>query len=488
MTTTPTLSPFPPRPLARPWLLLLAGAALIVLANLRWGIGVLAWIAPVPLLAYLRVTRGWRSRAALAGVIVLAWIAAIYKIVTAPLPIVAPIPFGLVVGTFQALPYLTWDLARRRLDARGAILAFPALVVIFEWMQAHVSPLGGWGAAAYTQLADLPLLQLAALVGTAGVAFLVAWIAAAAEHALASTAPGRTRPLAAAAAAVVLAHGFGVARLALGEGAAPVVQVAAVGTDATFGGPPLPDAATRARIDDALFARTRAAARAGARLVVWTEAATLVSPADEPAFLARAAQVARDEHIELVAGYITASDADPLPFQNHYAWLRPDGALAGTYEKQRPVPGEPAIAGSRAPAIVDTAFGRATGVICYDADFPGVVRDATADGVDLLVVPSSDWRGIDPIHTEMAAVRAVEGGFSLLRSTRLGLSAGFDAYGHLRGALSSFESDQRTLMVTLPARRVRTIYRAIGDTPVLACAGLLALALIRRRRAVVTGS
>jgi hypothetical protein len=32
---------------------------------------------------------------------------------------------------------------------------------------------------------------------------------------------------------------------------------------------------------------------------------------------------------------------------------------------------------------------------------------------------ASDWHGVGPIHRQMAAVRAIEGEFSILRSTRL---------------------------------------------------------------------
>ncbi len=51
----------------RPWVWLLLGGALFVAANFRWGIGVLAWVVPVPLMRYLRMSPGWRPRAALGG-------------------------------------------------------------------------------------------------------------------------------------------------------------------------------------------------------------------------------------------------------------------------------------------------------------------------------------------------------------------------------------------------------------------------------------
>jgi apolipoprotein N-acyltransferase len=281
----------------------------------------------------------------------------------------------------------------------------------------------------------------------------------------------------AASAALV----FGSLRLELAR-SGETVRVAAVGTDGTFNGWPVPAADERARIDDGLFARTHSAARAGAKLVAWTEAATIVLPEEERAFLARLAETARRDAIELVAAYIV-----PLPgdrsFENKYAWLRPDGTLDHSYLKHEPVPGEPAVRGTSAPKAVDTELGVATGGLCYDYDFPGLALEHARLGLDLAVVPSSDWRGIDPIHTQMASLRAIEGGFSLLRSTRFGLSAGYDAYGRVRAWESAFDTRTRVLLAALPARGLVTVYSRIGDVFVLACALFASFALLAGARA-----
>ena len=63
---------------------LVLGALLTVLAHLRFGVGVLAWIAPIPFLRYLRVHRGWKPRAAVAATLAAAWIVACAKIITWP--------------------------------------------------------------------------------------------------------------------------------------------------------------------------------------------------------------------------------------------------------------------------------------------------------------------------------------------------------------------------------------------------------------------
>ena len=88
---------------------------------------------------------------------------------------------------------------------------------------------------AYTQVDDLPLLQLASLGGIAAVSFVVAWVAAwlelALSVALGGTPPRGLRQGIAVAAVFVGAHAWGVMRLN-----APLddvsVRVATVGTPA----------------------------------------------------------------------------------------------------------------------------------------------------------------------------------------------------------------------------------------------------------------
>jgi apolipoprotein N-acyltransferase len=452
----------------RPWLLLAAGAALIVLANLRWQVGALAWLAPLPLLAYLRASDGRRARVAFSLALLGAWILATLKIVTPPMPSLLAVAFGLPVGLFHLAPYLAWDRLRRRQPAWRAALAFAAMAVVCEWAQWRLTPLASWGAAAYTQLGDLPLLQLASLFGPSGIGLLLYWLPAAAEAAIAARGrDGTVRALAVAVAAVAGAHAFGAARLAAHDDGASV-RVAAVGTDATVAGLPLPDAARRRRDDDALFARSAAAARAGARVVVWTEAATVVPVDEEAALVERGRALARAEQIELVLAYIVPVQLAPLRLDNKYQWIRPDGSVDHVYRKHQPVPGEPSLRGTGAPGVVATAAGRASGAICYDYDFPWLARAQAQLGVDLVALPSSDWRGIAPLHTEMASLRAIEGGFSLVRSARFGRSAIYDRFGRARGELDD-GAGERVLIASLPRHGAPTLYARTGDLLVWLC-------------------
>lgn len=472
-----TRTPIPASRIAWAWLLL--GLALIIAANLRWGVGALAWIAPIPLLRFLRLSPGWKPRAVLAAALPFAWTLATLKIVTEPLPAAAALGFGIPIGLLFAIPYLCWDLLRRKWDDWRAVLAFPALMLAAEWIQPNLTPLASWGAAAYTQLDNLPLLQLASLGGLAAIGWVVYGTAAALEQAWRVEGLQRKRLLAAMLIAVLAAHGFGALRLATAPAPAQLVRAAAVGTDATFGAGPLPSPEQIRIIEDGLFSRTKEAARSGASLVVWNEGATLVEAARESAFLMRAGETAREGRIHLVAAYIIPLSSKPVRYENKYAWFAPDGEMNHRYLKHEPVPGEPAVRGTEAPRLVSATFGKTTGAICYDYDFPRLARAHARLGAGIIALPSSDWRGIDPIHTQMASLRAIESGFSIVRSTRMGLSAGIDPYGRLRGWLSSFESPERVLLVSLPSQRVETLYSRVGDVLVFLGLGyLFALAIL----------
>lgn len=94
-------------------------------------------------------------------------------------------------------------------------------------------------------------------------------------------------------------------------------------------------------------------------------------------------------------------------------------------------------------------------------------------GAGLVVVPSSDWKGIDPYHTQMASVRGIEGGFSVVRPVRWATSGAFDAFGRPRATMDYYGGD-RMFMARVPTLRIETIYSRIGNVvPILALLSLV---------------
>ena len=243
-----------------------------------------------------------------------------------------------------------------------------------------------------------------------------------------------------------------------------------------------------------LWARTARAAKAGAKLVSWTEAATMAYPEDEPDLLSKGKKLARQHEIELVLSYVVPISTEPSLLYENKARLDQTGRDCGPLLPQaRTSARRAAVRGaSSSPPLVKTSFGLGSTAICYDYDFHYIGRRHATHGVQLAVVPSSDWRGIDPTHTQMAAVRAIEGGFAVLRTTRMGLSAGIDSCGRMVGQLSANRiappgvdgakenPSDRILMVTLPlllkqeGGDAATFYGRHGDWLVYLCVAALA--------------
>lgn len=465
--------------------LLALGVLFTALAGNRYNVALVGWVAAVPWLLALRQLRGWRTWSVFLVALQLGTFLNILKIVTDPIPVLFVPMFSVPTAMGAFVAYGLFEGLRRRLGDGWGLVLFPALTVVMEALSFSTSDMGSWGSLAYTQLDNLPLLQVTSLFGLTAVSALLAMVSAVVAVLVAR--PDRVRFLPAAlvvAVVVGLAHAYGSVRLDRALDG-PMVEVATVTTDIHLENGAFPPAAVVAVGTDQLFERTVRAIEAGAQVVVWNEGATAIDAADEAAFLERAAAFTRRHGVDVVFAYVVPLEHGPYVYENKYVWMTPEGPLE-TYFKHHPVPGEGAVPGTGPLAAHARPYGIAAGAICYDYDFPGMSKEHAAAGVGLALVPSSDWRGIDPYHSQMAAVRGIEGGYSVVRSVRWATSLATDAMGRVRGSARYVEGD-RVMIASVPTRRVPTLYSRVGE--LLPFAGLLVVlagmgAAVARRREV----
>ncbi|HMA38363.1 MAG TPA: nitrilase-related carbon-nitrogen hydrolase [Chloroflexia bacterium] len=498
----------------RSYLWLAVAAALLLFAGGRWVIPLAAWLAPVFLLRFVRTQRllpglllAWLVRSAAAAVVTQGTI--LYPGI---------IPYALVVFTslVATLSFLADRLLAPRLHGFSGTLVFPLAVTTLEYLSSF-GPLGSYYSSAYSQYGDLPLLQLVSVTGIWGITFLIAWGAAvvnwAWERGFAWPVVRGGGLLYAGVLAVVLLGGG--ARLALFPPEATTVRVAGLSAsqaavaafnqqlphrtlDLLLAGQATPADRALARaafttIDDDLFARSQQEARAGAKIVLWPESSptgAAILQEDAPVLIRRAGALARQEGIYLDLGlavFLPAGGKPPF-LLDEAVLLDPTGNVVWTYEKTHPAPGEEGlfVLGDGKVPLVDSPYGRLANVICFDQDFPGMIRQAGQAGADLLFGPSDDWQAIDPAHTQRATFRAMENGFSLVRQASGGLSTAVDYEGRVLAASDYFTTDQQVLVADVPIHGVRTIYATIGDLFAWLCiSGLLALtglAIIQSRQ------
>ncbi len=122
--------------------------------------------------------------------------------------------------------------------------------------------------------------------------------------------------------------------------------------------------------------------------------------------------------------------------------------------------------------------------ICYEAIFPGLVRQFVAreGGAEVLVNISNDgWFGRSAAaaqHLNMARLRAVETRRFLLRSTNTGISAVIDPYGRIVSRAP--DHVRAVLPVGFAPLQERSFYARHGDWLPFICALAVGAALGRK--------
>jgi apolipoprotein N-acyltransferase len=470
---------------------------LLLFANGRWIIPLATWLAGVFIIRFLRTQKPVRGLilGLLTNIVVtiIAWRGMI------PVPGLFYFLIAAGIGTTFFLPYLADRLIAPRLNGFASTLVFPLAWTTVEYINSLANPYGTWGALAYTQYGNLPLVQIVSVTGVWGLAFLMAWFAAVANWAWErGFAWSRIRRgIGLYVGALVLVLLFGGARLALFPPTSDTVRVAAITSSFDIFSGTAGEALAAgdweslrpafATVQNGLLERSRQAVQAGAEIIVWHEGAAPVLKEDEAPFIERGREFARQEQVYLGMALFAFLDGFPnQPGENKLVLIDPSGNVMWEYWKSIPVPGEPSLPGDGLIPTQDTPYGRIAAAICFDMDFPGLIRQAGKAGADLMLVPSNDWPDIDPLHTHMASFRAIENGFSLVRITGNGLSAAFDYQGRVLAAVDYFTSGEQVMVAHVPIQGVKTIYSVIGDLFAWLCvAGSVAFvgwAVVRRKR------
>jgi apolipoprotein N-acyltransferase len=465
-------------------LCLAGGGVLLYLTGVR-PIGALAaWLYLVLLVRGARLERTWPGFVKASAVQAVSLFFLMRGV--APVPAAQHAVIVAVMGTVGGLILLADRVIAPRLPGWSPTLVLPCTAVSASFATSAASPFGTWGEQAYTQLGVLPLVQVVSVTGLWGLSFVMAWTASVANLVWERgwRGPG-ARPVAVAwVAATTSILLFGGVRL-LVDARAPTLRVAAVTWDraqprafATCDDRRLECLVQRTQaVNDRLFARSAAAAGAGARVILWSEGAAEVMAPAEAALIDQGRRFARAHGVTLVMA-LAVIPVEPGQWENKLVAVTAEGRVAWEYHKARVVPGEPIAAGPARVPVLDTPHGRIAAVICFDADFPDLVRQAGQRGADLLLVAANDWPRIARMHAEMAMFRAVENGTSLVRATSEGWSVAADQQGRLLAVSDHAAADPAYLLAELPMRRSPAPYAVWGDFVAWLCVSGLAVAAL----------
>jgi apolipoprotein N-acyltransferase len=127
--------------------------------------------------------------------------------------------------------------------------------------------------------------------------------------------------------------------------------------------------------------------------------------------------------------------------------------------------------------------------ICYEDAFGDELRDGARDATLLVNVTNDAWYGRSIAarqHNQIAAMRALELGRPMLRSTNTGITSAIGHDGRVIALLPWFTRD--ILEVSIAGRRGETPYLRFGDAPVLAITCAVPVFALARRSPEAPGS
>ncbi len=398
----------------------------------------------------------------------------------------APLGMALLADLAPALVFAIAVLVWRAFIRRGALvraaLGFAVLWVCFEFCLQKTSVHSTWGNLAYSQMNCLPVLQVAALAGVAGISFLLFFMAGAVAAILSGWGTQRLRMALGigTAAFALLVVGWGELRLR-----APLpgqtITVGLIASDAPANLRPRNPAQIEKTFAD-YAAQAQVLIRKGARVIVLPEKNAIVSGDTVGAVDRILGGVAASGAI-VATGVERWTDRAKL---NELRVYGSDGRLQATYEKHHMLPPfESNLLPGTSLSILREPSGTWGLEICKDMDFPALSRQYGREGAGLLLVPAWDFDADGWLHGRMAILRGVESGFSIARAPKQGILTVTDDRGRVLAERNTNSAEFAALLSPVPVHHDDTLYDRWGDwfgwLNVAAAVALILSALLPRR-------
>jgi apolipoprotein N-acyltransferase len=401
------------------------------------------------------------------------------------LPMTTSLGILALFATYLALYPALFSVAFAALSVRFCSFGVAGLWVLLEFVRTNVLTGFPWCLVGYSQYRDLPVIQIADLVGVYGVSFLIL-LTNALLYRLLFQRPLRAVRMEFAVTLMLVALTFAYGFHRLSETPHPSlslkVTIVQGNIDQSIKWNPAYQAET-IRVYRSLSLSSKPFAP---ELVVWPETAVPIFFQDEEELALEIRQTAR----QLAAYFIFGSPAygrygDSIHYLNRAYLLSPEGEVIDAYDKVHLVPfGEyvplkrylPFVrrlvvsAGDFKPgekvAPLPLSKAGAGVLICYESIFPEPARTMTRNGADLLVNLTNDaWYGMTSApyqHFSMAVFRAVENRRPLARAANTGFSAFIDARGEITQTTELFSEAVINQELALEQPRL-TVYARFGD-------------------------
>ncbi len=439
---------------------LISGACWFAAYSLSGRLGFLMWLAPVPVLLVSYHSSAKTSfLAAFAAYLIgrLSW----YHYLLA---VISLVPTLLFLVSFSLVFALIILINRRILlqsKAWYALFPFPVFFTFFEWVLLKFAPDGTAGSIAYSQMDNLPVIQIAAITGMLGITFLLTLVPAG----LAMTFHFRRSkevllPVSIITGLAIAASMlFGCWRLGKETGKETMVAGMAVLSEKYHHISDSPNIQEEAITAKAYATAITLLAQEGAQVVLLPERAININSESELEIMSLLSATAKQNKLWIIFGFTNLIKSDAT---NSAIVLNGSGEICRQYDKVHLV------------KVLEDKFkaGNKTGnfeynkcsaglAICKDMDFPGYVKEY--GGVSFMAVPAWDFVVDGWLHGRMAILRGVENGFSIVRTARQGRLTISDCFGRLSTERDCSGGNPVQVVGNVSLHREKTVYAHFGD-------------------------
>ncbi|MEO6732519.1 MAG: nitrilase-related carbon-nitrogen hydrolase [Ferruginibacter sp.] len=468
--------------------LLLFGAFFLYLSNGRFSIAFAAWLFPIFLLQVSRNEKKIFSYLVIPLIFGICSQLSFWKFTyshAGNILFYIPLTGGLIYGLLFFIDHLAYS----KIKGFAATLIFPLAYTSFDFLLNLFNPFGSTGILGYSQFEFLSFSQLAAITGMCGLTFMVTWFSSVISWFINNDADRKSakRGITIYLSILVLILVYGGIRLQL-----PLqrgtIKISALHThDKDVEGIEMQqslekkDTIAFKKISNAIVQQlintTIIEARAGAKIIMWSEISPKILKTDEDSLALLLKTIAQQQKIYLMATPFSVV-TNGSKSENKILLFSPTGELVLKHTKYGGNFMEGTVEGDKTIKTVSTPYGKLSALICWDADFPSIVKQAGKSNTDILLIPASDWKEIDPLHTIIAIFRGIENGCSVVRQTRNGLSIMTGPTGKIIAQVDHFGTGSWVMTGQVPNKKIWALYPIIGDLfGWLAISGLAAMLL-----------
>ena len=150
--------------------------------------------------------------------------------------------------------------------------------------------------------------------------------------------------------------------------------------------------------------------------------------------------------------------------ENMNIFINSKGNILYEYTKHNLIPfvEDDYIPSNKPLKVLDTDFGKMSTVICYDINYPMFINSLSRNHIDILIVPSWDYPGVAEFQSKEARYKAIEGGFNLIKNTANGVVIASDYKGRILSYYSGESCQDYFIVTELYKHGVKTLYSYIG--------------------------